>query len=74
MFCEYSRAMHGAVGETFEEAMDPYCFIDWHRENFRSPRLGNTLGFYCFPCLTDSHYWVFLSIPKMGFLHDMGII
>ena len=29
MFCEYSRAMHGAVGKTFEEAMDPYCFIDW---------------------------------------------
>ena len=45
-----------------------------NRDNFRSPRLGNTLGFYCFPCLTDSRYWVFLSIPKMGFLHDMGII
>ena len=23
------KCLHGAVGETFEEAMDPYCFIDW---------------------------------------------
>ena len=23
------KCLHGAVGETFEEAMDSYCFIDW---------------------------------------------
>ena len=23
------KCLHGAVGETFEEAMDSYCFLDW---------------------------------------------